>query len=497
VQFNPNIEGVDPNNPGINIDSANGNTPRKQTPTAAQFVAKDFKVPHEYCNVTAQIKDGMAHFVDEFRRANPNAPATEADQVMAYFKDGDLPALHTLAKSFTVCDQWFSSMPGPTWPNRFFVHSGTSLGDVLMPDGAIDTVRMFFGRYSQRTLFDELSEKGISWRIYHGGIPQSIVLTHLKRLYFTDSFQAMDAFFADCGGVESDFPAYAFIEPRYFDGVHGAENDQHSPAGVVAGEQLIAEVYNAVRSNRALWESTLLVITYDEHGGFYDHVVPPKTVAPDEHTENYAFNQLGVRVPAVLVSPWVPQGVDHTQYDHTSILRYVCEKWALPAMCLRTMPSAGAYQTGSFVSTISESKLRTDTPQTIVAPAPKGLLAQKNKATPSTFDNAQVALISYAELVRHQRESEAGSSASAPRAFAAKGNGKTVSVSVADRAQSVETWMAKEKGIALPDVPARPIVMQKNIEEGVPGKKFNGRGTIDKQLPSSKGRARTSRASRS
>ena len=198
-------------------------TPKKVTrPTSrlrllAQFVSKDFKVPHEFENVTRQIADGMAHFVDEFRRENPNAPATEADQVMAYFKDGDLPALHALAKSFTVCDRWFSSMPGPTWPNRFFVHSGTSLGDVLMPDGAIDTVRMFFGRYTQRTIYDELNDKGISWRIYHGGVPQSIVLSRLKRLYFTDGFQEMDAFLESTAKrAETDFPAYAFIEPRYF-----------------------------------------------------------------------------------------------------------------------------------------------------------------------------------------------------------------------------------------------------------------------------------------
>jgi len=496
-QSDSNIDGVDPDHPGVNVDSANGNTPRKQTPTAAQFVAKDFKVPHEFINVTAQIKDGMAHFVDEFRRMNPNAPDTEADQVMAYFKDGDLPALHTLAKSFTVCDRWFSSLPGPTWPNRFFVHSGTSLGDVLMPEGAIETVRMFFGRYSQRTLYDELNDKGISWRIYHGGIPQSIVLTHLKRLYFTDSFQGMDAFFSDCAGAESAFPAYAFIEPRYFDGLHGAENDQHSPAGVVAGEQLIADVYNAIRSNRELWESTLLVVTYDEHGGFYDHVVPPKTVAPDEHTENYAFDQLGVRVPTVLVSPWVAKGVDHTQYDHTSILRYVCEKWALPAMCVRTTPAAGAYQTGSFASVISAATLRTDTPAAIAAPTPKGLMAQKAQPTPSSFDDAQTALVSYAELVRQQREGEIGGEASALHAFAMKGNGKTEPEPVVDRAKSVETWLAKEKGAALPEVPSKPIAIPSNVDVAAPGKKPNAPRTGSGQPPHAKGRKRTTKASRS
>ncbi|MDR7008818.1 alkaline phosphatase family protein [Paraburkholderia strydomiana] len=493
---NPDIDGVDPQNPGVNLDAKKDNAPHKQTPMAAQFVSNDFKVPHEFENVTRQIADGMAHFVDEFRSLNQNAQTGEIDQVMAYFKDGDLPALHTLAKSFTVCDRWFSSMPGPTWPNRFFVHTGTSLGDVLMPDGVIDTVRMFFGRYSQRTIYDELSDKGISWKIYHGGVPQSIVLSHLKRRYFTSSFQEMDAFFDDCKGPESAFPAYSFIEPRYFDGVLGGENDQHSPAGVVAGEQLIADVYNAIRANQALWESTLLVITYDEHGGFYDHVVPPATVAPDENTDNYAFNQLGVRVPAVLVSPWVAKGVDHTLYDHTSVLRYVCEKWGLPAICRRTVLAAGEYQSGTFVSAISQAKLRTDTPERISAPAPSSLMARKQMEAPSTFHDAQTALVSYAELVRQERERTMGRLAPTRPALAIKGNGKKAPVPVSERAKAIETWFAQEKGSARPAIIAAPISVPPDISMSMPGKKVTSGGQHKRSLKA-KGRTGTSRSGRS
>lgn len=473
--FNNDINGVDPQNPGVNLDAANGNTPYKQTPTASQIVRNDFKVPHEFDNVTRQIADRMAHFVDEYRSVNSKAPTADAQQVMAYFKDGDLPALHTLAKSFTVCDQWFSSMPGPTWPNRFFVHSGTSLGDVLMPDGAINIVRMFFGRYNQRTLYDELSEKGISWRIYHGGIPQSIVLNRLKRAYFTDRFQEMAAFFDDCEN-EAAFPQYSFIEPRYFDGKQGTENDQHSPAGIVAGEELIARVYNAIRANQKLWESTLLVITYDEHGGFYDHVVPPATVAPDDHTDSYAFNRLGVRVPAILVSPWVPRGVDHTVYDHTSVLRYVCEKWGLPAVCRRTATGPGSHPTGTFAAAISETKPRTDTPPAVAAPAPTSLMAQKHKEKPSTFHDAQIALVSYAELVRQERERKTGRDPSVSHACSIKGNGKTAPVPDADRAKEVENWLAQEKAAARSDNSAAPIAVPSVISVAVPTKKGDGRG---------------------
>lgn len=464
--FNNDLDGVDPRNPGVNLDAANGNTPYEQTPTASQVVRDDFKVPHEFVNVTRQIAGGMAHFVDEYRRVNTKAPTADAQQVMAYFKDGDLPVLHTLAKSFTVCDRWFSSMPGPTWPNRFFVHSGTSLGDVLMPDGAVDTVRMFFGRYSQRTLYDELSANGVSWAIYHGGIPQSIVLSRLKRMYFTDRFRGMEEFSRDCEN-EAAFPQYSFIEPRYFDGSRGVENDQHSPAGIVAGEDLIAQVYNAIRANQKLWESTLLVITYDEHGGFYDHVVPPATVAPDEHTDNYAFDQLGVRVPAILVSPWVSQSVDHTVYDHTSVLRYVCEKWGLPAMCRRTDSSAGTQPIGTFAAAISETRPRTDTPPTLSAPGPTSLMARKLKEIPSTFHDAQTALVSYAELVREERERKAGGALSVPHAFAGRGNGKangkTTPISDAARAKEVENWLTEEKVAARPADFGGPISVPSDI----------------------------------
>jgi phospholipase C len=102
------------------------------------------------------------------------------------------------------------------------------------------------------------------------------------------------------------------------------------------GELLIARVYNALRANEDLWKTTLLVVLYDEHGGFYDHVVPPKTVAPDDFLDEFLFDSLGVRVPAILVSPWVDPGVVHTIYDHTSLLKYVTDKWNLGPLGNRT-----------------------------------------------------------------------------------------------------------------------------------------------------------------
>ena len=220
--------------------------------------------------------------------------------------------------------------------------------------------------YYQETIFDRLSEAGIDWKIFHDGIPQSIVLTRLLTRYLTfRGYKDMDSFYDLASGNPGDFPAYAFIEPRYFG---SDENDQHPPADIRRGEMLIADVYNAIRSNRALWESTLLVITSDEHGGFYDHVEPPDTVPPDDHTAEWSFDRLGVRVPTVLVSPWIKRGVVKTVFDHTSLLRYLCEKWNLEPLGARMQASAGPKRANSFADELTKlTSPRTDTPERIEA----------------------------------------------------------------------------------------------------------------------------------
>jgi hypothetical protein len=118
-------------------------------------------------------------------------------------------------------------------------------------------------------------------------------------------------------GHAKEFPEYVFVELYY---VGAKQRDQHPPTDVRPGEVLLARIYKALRGNEALWRSTLLVVLYDEHGGFYDHVSPPAAVPPDEHTKDFAFDRLEVRVRAILISPWVDPGVLSTQFDHTSLL---------------------------------------------------------------------------------------------------------------------------------------------------------------------------------
>jgi len=163
-----------------------------------------------------------------------------------------------------------------------------------MPAGKEMLQLHWYTEQSQPTIFSRMTERGIPWRIYHYDFPCSLVLTQQRQPENLAHYAAIGDFFTDAAGKESDFPAFTFIEPQYF-GV--GQNDDHPPHNVMKAEKLIADVYNAVRSNPDLWERTLIIVVYDEHGGFYDHVDPPPTIAPDDKTGSWSFNQLGVRVP--------------------------------------------------------------------------------------------------------------------------------------------------------------------------------------------------------
>jgi phospholipase C len=288
-----------------------------------------FDPHHELNHVAAQLADGNSGFVADFARAFPKSEISDRAEVMKFHKE--LPALHTLARNFTVCDHWFSSVPGPTWTNRFFVHSGTSLGRVQMPNGILDANLHW---YNQPTVYDRLNERGRSWNIYYGDIPQSLMLVNQLEPHNACRYKKMLQFYRDvaCHPAEP-FPDYCFIEPSYYE--PGA-NDDHPTHDVAAGDRLIANVFNALRANEELWSKTLLVILYDEHGGFYDHEVPPAAVPPDHHQEDYTFDQLGLRVPAVLVSPFADKKIVRTVFDHTSLLKYLSEKWGLGPLGERT-----------------------------------------------------------------------------------------------------------------------------------------------------------------
>jgi phospholipase C len=262
-----------------------------------------------------------------------------------------LPVQATLAKNFLVCDHWFSSVPGPTWPNRFFVHAATAAGHDESPTTLqIIGANLGLRRYAMRTIYENLMDQGKTWKIYLHDVAQAFALTNLHP--FMDRFQVFEpqptketSFLQDVAA--GTLPNYSFIEPRYF-GLPGLPaNDQHPPHDLRQGEKLVATIYDALRGNPKVWASCLFVLLYDEHGGYYDHVPPPTTVSPDgivSPMSGFDFTRSGIRVPAILVSPWLPKGqVDQRVYDHTSLLATVKELFGLPSFLTRRDAEANRF----------------------------------------------------------------------------------------------------------------------------------------------------------
>jgi len=234
----------------------------------------------------------------------------QSHKIMYYFLQQKLPVLTGLAKQFAVFNGWFASIPGPTICNRAFAHYGTSFGQVGMDP--------FYWKNPPLSIYERVLLAKRSAKIYYYDSPSSTmeIVNLLKNQ--SHIFATFDQFLSDCKSGE--LPFYSFIEPNYndHDSSGGAEpaSDQHPDHNVQQGEIFMSMVYNAIFDNADLWPSTALLIVYDEHGGIYDHVIPPNCT-PDGFTASaqetgtgtpFAFDRLGVRVPAVLVSPWVQKG---------------------------------------------------------------------------------------------------------------------------------------------------------------------------------------------
>lgn len=283
---------------------------------------------HELADVKEQLAGPCKGFVSNYVDRYSGDP----QEIMGYYPDGYLPILHDLAKKFTICDRWFSSIPGPTWPNRFFAHTGTSMGYTANTGGP--------NQYYQSTIYQALLNQGLDCRVYYHDFSQTAALAN------TPPLDSMTHFLATVSDPKKTLPKFCFIEPHYGILSKQGQNDQHPPSDVFRGEKLIDQVYRALRGNDALWQKSLLVITYDEHGGFYDHVDPPAAVPPDSHTDpNFKFDKLGVRVPTVLVSPWLDQGVIRDTFDHTSLLKFLIDKWGLVNYMGDRVESANTFET--------------------------------------------------------------------------------------------------------------------------------------------------------
>ncbi|HEY7488497.1 MAG TPA: alkaline phosphatase family protein [Streptosporangiaceae bacterium] len=296
-------------------------------------------------------------------RHHPKPIENRGPLIMLCQPPDHVPVLSTLATEFAVCTRWFCSVPGETWPNRNYMHAATSDGET-----DIDT-RV----YDDPTIFELLEKHGRTWHIYHGGVPQAWAF---PRLWDTPKRHARWFPFSEFARhVEEDrLPNYSFIEPDHnipLDGVPKSDSNSQHPGNskvgndeyddypddevndFVRGEALIARIYESLRGRPEVFERSVLLITYDEHGGFYDHVPPPVDAVPPgdrksrlgallhvflrKRSRAFDFTMLGPRVPAVVVSPYVAKGkIDNERHDHASIpatLRQLFAPDAAPLTC--------------------------------------------------------------------------------------------------------------------------------------------------------------------
>ena len=323
----------------------------------------------------------MNGFVDNYaRQAGPDGKPIGSERAAAGLACLDpalVPVITMLAKSFVVCDRWFSSCPGPTWPNRFFVHAATSNGYIDSPTDMQALAGFLTTRFRMRTIYENLAAAGRTWAVYFGDHAQAFGIGTLHR-YARDNFRRLDAFAAEVAA--GTLPHYSFLEPGYMDAPGSPAADQHPPHHLLDGERLIAWVYDTLRGNEAVWRKSLLVLLYDEHGGFFDHVPPPATVPPDPASataEKFKFDRLGVRVPALLISPWVRKGrVDHRVYDHTSLLATVKGLFGLPDFLTRRDAQANALDDANF---LAAPRALGDTPANLTALVPSHAPAPRAK----------------------------------------------------------------------------------------------------------------------
>ncbi|MEN8130646.1 MAG: alkaline phosphatase family protein [Pseudomonadota bacterium] len=275
----------------------------------------------------ADQKPNMWGFMQNYSGLKDNK---DVDGIMSCFKPDQVPNMSKLATDFAVSDRWFGPLPSETWPSRSFLHAGTSFGMLNNCDQkeTENCVPNFFVYAGKRTIFDVLAEQDIRWAVYQDA---AVVGTLLSAQFWT-IHQKLKWHAYHLGDLKHQLaqtraPQYIFIEPSY---VPPFANDQHPPHSVAEGDKLIAKVYKILKDS-GLWHKTMLIVTYDEHGGCYDHSPPPTALPPDDSKAQFKvgeinpFAQYGPRVPAIVASPYVEPGTvfrgePGREYDHTSIL---------------------------------------------------------------------------------------------------------------------------------------------------------------------------------
>ena len=295
----------------------------------------------------------MNGFLVSYERVAKEKP----EQIMQCYTPEQLPVLSQLARGFAICDAWYASCPCQTFPNRSFVHAGTSRGQVN--NSPYDPFN-----YDVPTIFNVLTDMKVDWAVYNDSVFESATRLQFPKLWdllLESHFHDFDDF--QEAARQGKLPRYSFVEPSFLIDPH----DEHPPHDMLLGERFLWQVWNAVASG-AHWESTLLLITYDEHGGCCDHQAPPWGATPpdDRRGENgFSFDRYGVRVPAVLVSPWIEEGTVFRSpgarpYDHTSLLATLRDWLQIPAE--RMLKSARIADAPTLEHVLTRSAPRTEIP---------------------------------------------------------------------------------------------------------------------------------------
>ncbi|KAF5202361.1 Non-specific phospholipase c3 [Thalictrum thalictroides] len=293
-----------------------------------------------------------------------------SETVMNGFRPESIPVYKELVSEFAVCDRWFSSIPSMTQPNRLFIHSATSTGEIIN-----DTKKLIEG-YPQKTIFESLDEAGFSFGIYYQIAATTMFYRNLRKIKYIRNFRQFDQNFeSDC--KRGKLPNYVVIEQRYFDTILLPGNDDHPPHDVSEGQSFVKQVYEALRASPQ-WNETLLIVTYDEHGGFYDHVPTPTSgvPSPDDIAApapyNFQFDRLGVRVPCLMISPWIERGTvlhgpsgpyPSSEFEHSSIPATVKKIFNLNQFLTKRDAWAGTFDT-----ILTRTSPRTDCPVTLPDP---------------------------------------------------------------------------------------------------------------------------------
>jgi phospholipase C len=285
-----------------------------------------------------------------------------AIEAMGYYTPEVLPFAYALASTFTLANRWFSSVPGPTYPNRRFLLAGTAYGGTVT-----DLSALLDSAPPNGTIFDVMSDNDVNWCDYFSDVPATFVIPSIVEKHF-DHHAPISKFFDDCR--QGTLPAVSFVDPPVgvlsslgsaleslpviapllsqlgvtFGEPAATEED---PQSMYYGEKWAHGVVSAVLQS-PVWPRTLLIYTYDEHGGYYDHVPPPPAIPPDEIPPTLpaghppgAYDMYGPRVPAIVVSPYSkPGGVTNALHDHTSVLATIEAKWNLPALTDRDANAA-------------------------------------------------------------------------------------------------------------------------------------------------------------